>query len=194
MADMTESNTPETSKPNLDNLQIIGRALDFVEEYGFDPEMFYDVVRKPDTVPQRDPRALEVGYNIYRFRRGDITVVVGFMDMNAPAVMFVHLHTPEENEMHISYRHTGSAGEGGKAPTTIRAIQHWLKTEGCALEFSTSTAQRVTWNGIYVASLHLTPHNSGRALKNTYMSLRRKLDKIKTRAQIEASLNKNKES
>jgi hypothetical protein len=170
---------PQRRKPNFDNLFFYGAAKDFMDEYRFDAELIKDVVKHP-TDRSRDERSVEVGYNIWRFRRGDITVVVGFKDIENPMILFIYLHDPEDHTRGSSGSRT-SGGPATKDPTSVRALQTWLQNQGCTIDWDRkSGGMTVSWKGDFVGNLHLTPHTSGASLKNQFHHFRRVLTRMKT--------------
>lgn len=172
-----QNNTPR--RPNLDNLEFLGRALDFVETYNFDRNLLRDVVRYPES-REKDPHGAEVGYPIYRFRRGDITVVVGFRDLDEPHILHVWLHTPDDDNAQGTKG--GAGGPATKTPHSVSQLRGWLMKEGCRLEYKGS-GQRITYDGIFVGTLHLTPSDN-RGIKNSYTHLRNKLAAIKAKQRL----------
>ena len=170
---------PQKRKPNLDNLEFYGAAKDFVAEYQFDEELLKDVVRHP-TDRHRDERSSEVGYNIWHFRRGDITVVVGFKEIENPLILYVYLHDPEDHTRGSSGSRT-SGGPATKDPTTVRALQTWLRDQGCVIGWDRKTGgMTVSWKDTFVGTLHMTPHTQGASLKNSFHHFRRVLARMKT--------------
>lgn len=185
---MTYERKPAKVRPNMDNLSFWGAALDFIEETRFDQDLIIDVVRHP-TESYRDPKSMEVGYNIYRFRRGDITVVVGFRDMENPKIIYIYLHDPEEHRKTAKGSRTG-AGSGSKTPTTMNGLQTWLRNQGCVLSWEhKSGVMTVTWRGIYVGNLHSTPSGGNRSLKNMYHRLSRNLQRVKTEESLRQDID-----
>lgn len=162
------------TRPNLDNLDFLGRALDFIETYNFDQELLKDVVRYP-TSREKDPHSNDVGYPIYRFRRGDITVTCGFRDPEHPHILHVVLHTPEDNESHFGNAPGGSGVS--KTPTSLTQVRGWLQRQGCKLEM-TNTGQRVTYNEVFIGVLHQTMKNP-RQYMNFYTRAKNKIAAIK---------------
>jgi hypothetical protein len=179
---VTYGRKPRKVRPNLDNLEFWGAAEDFVQDTHFDRDLIKDVVRFP-TDTSRDPRSLEVGYNIYRFRRGDITVVVGFRDVVNPKILYVYLHDPEDHT-----RGKGTQSGGGlpsKTPTSVTDLQTWLRNQGCVMSWeSNAGALKVSWHGHFVGNLHLTTHTQGASLKNRYHWFRKRLSRVRTEAML----------
>lgn len=181
-------NQPKPRKPNFEKLDFWGAAEDFIEETNFDRDLIKDVVRFPDDT-SRDPRSMEVGYNIYRFRRGDITVCVGFRDPENPRIIYVYLHDPEDHT-----RGKGTRAGGGlpsKTPGSTQEMQAWLRKAGCKLEWDRRSAtMKVTWEGHYVGRLHLTVHQQGNALKNQFHHFRKRLTSVKTETRLRDDIEK----
>ena len=165
------------TRPNLDNLDFLGRALDFIEMYDFDQELLKDVVRYP-TTREKDPHANEVGYPIYRFRRGDITVVCGFKDPEHPHILHVFLHTPDEPDNTPAK----AGGAGSKTPATLTQLRGWLSKEGCRLEW-TGKGQRVYYSDIFIGTIHGT-YGLQTSIKNDYSRLRKKIAGIKAQESL----------
>jgi hypothetical protein len=179
---VTYERKPSKVRPNLDNLEFWGAAEDFILETHFDRDLIKDVVRFPSDT-ERDPRSLEVGYSIYRFRRGDITAVVGFRDTQNPRIIYVYLHDPEDHT-----RGKGTKAGGGlpsKTPTSTSELQAWLRNQGCTITWERrSGAMKVTWHGEFVGNLHMTVHAQGNALKNQYHWFRKRVARVRTESRL----------
>lgn len=156
---------------NISDITFLGRALDFIELYDFPTEILLDCVRHPDEVAI-DPHAMEVGYPILRFRRGDITVVLGLQRPQEPAITFVYLHVPNDDiPQHKGMG--GAGGVGGKVPKSPQQLVGWAQAQGCQVAFNGRGHWNISYNGVLLGSTGGTVHS--RSVMNDYSFLRKRL-------------------
>jgi len=74
-----------------------------------------------DRKPVLDPHSTEAGHPIIRFKRGDVTVVVGFRDPKNPKVLSVFVTKPKEPQ--FKQRTATSSGQGSSLPTSVRELK-----------------------------------------------------------------------
>lgn len=150
-------------------------ALDFLEYFDFPKDIVIDVLRRPEE-KTLDPSSEERGYPVYRFRRGDVTVVLG-AKYSVLTILYVYLHTPEDGtRQHKSIG--GAVGSGGKAPTSERQLVGWIKANGMTIRMGGKHRQ-VYYGDVYLGSISSTAH--ARTYVNEYQKIRRRYaaEKIK---------------
>jgi len=166
---------------NINNLNWLERAEDFVITYDFPKELLEDVVRAPGEITT-DPSSDEKGYKVLQFRRGDITVVVGLRDPEFPSVLHVWLHGVEEGDQHHVGKNPGYAGGGGKNPKSPQQLRGWLQSEGCSLVHNGRGHYNVYWRDILLGGIGSTM--KAQAVLNDYSFMRRRLAAERAKASL----------
>lgn len=167
-------------KVNFDNLVYLPRAQDFLDTYDFPTDLVEAVVRNP-TTRELDPYTHEVGYTVVRCKRGDITVVLGLQNLDEPAVLYIYLHTPDEDE-HQQSGARAPAGAGTQAPKSQKALLSWLQSEGCTLRYNGRGHYNVYLNDVLVGSVGGTVHKT--SLVNNYTWIRRRIAATRAKEEL----------
>lgn len=179
---------PDKIKVNLNNIVFLERAQEFLDWYHFPVELVLDVVRNPQRL-ERDQSSAQLGYTVARMVRGDIVVCVGLKDPDRPAVIYIHLTFPEENERQTRAGGPGGGDGKGKGPTSVRGLRSWLISGGCKLETGGSGHHKVYYNGQMIGSVPSTPSDNARSIKNAYSHLRKALAAAKHREHVGSTVN-----
>lgn len=108
-----------------------GDALDFAETVGLLVEDVESVVKDRRSSQEVDPRTAEVGYPVRRFRRGDVTVVVGYRD-SEPTILFVHVHG--RSHKHLAVRRADGRANASRAPKTWMQLRSRVVASGLRIE------------------------------------------------------------
>jgi len=166
---------------NINNLEWLERAQDFVDLYQFPKALLEDVVRAPGEI-KVDPSSEEKGYRVLQFRRGDITVVVGLRDPEHPSVLHVWLHGVEEGDQHHTGKSPGYAGGGGKKPKSPQQLRGWLQSEGCTLAHNGRGHYNVYWRNVLLGGVGSTMKTQ--AVLNDYSFIRRRLAAERAKASL----------
>lgn len=169
---------------NVSALVWLQRAEDFVATYSFPKDLLEDVVRDPDSVGI-DPSSEGRDYKVLRFRRGDITVVVGLRDPDAPSVIHVWLHYPEE-DFTVPMGKISKPGSGGgeRVPTNERQLKGYLMGQGCSLKPAGSGHIAVFWGETRIGTIPSTGHTNGEAIKGYYSTLRKRLFSLRAQESL----------
>ena len=180
----------QARKVNLDNVTWLDAAQDFLDTYDFPKDLVLDVVRAP-TSREMDPSSEEKGHPVVRCRRGDITVCVGLRDFDAPTVIYVYLHTPEDGH------HTGKApgfasGGSSKTPKSPEQLRGWLQSEGCRIEHNGRGHYNVYLEGVLVGGVGSTI--KAQAVMNDYSFMRRRLAAVRARLELEKARDERRQA
>lgn len=133
------------------------QALSFIDEYGADPEMIEAAVAHP-TSTGIHPQTAEVGYEILSYRRGDLEVCVSNMDPKNPAIAYVYLHLPLDQQPQHAKGPKGNRDTGAKdAPRSLRQLYGRIHAAGYRIDPGGHHPKVVRQDGSYVMSLPSTP-------------------------------------
>lgn len=146
-------------------------AKEFAASYGLSQEDVEAIVRSRIN-PQVDPRSHEVGHLIIRYRAGDVIVVVGYREVDAPMVMSVWVDHHHESKAKQGSRTPG--GQGKSAPTTVKELVKRVLASGYKVEMGGSHYRVVDKEtGDFLMSLPITPSDH-RTIPNAWRTFIRK--------------------
>lgn len=142
------------------------RAKDWLDTWGLTQADAESIILA-DTKPTLDPHSGEAGHPIVRFRRGDVTVIVGLREKERPKVLSVFIHIPGWD----TNKGTGNPGTGAgtSLPTSNKQLRRWIIDFGYRIEASAHDRVLDKTTGKFVMALPNTPSDS-RSLANTWRS------------------------
>lgn len=160
-------------RANMQNLTFQDEVLEFVDMYDFPVELIESVCWHPEEVTI-DHTDQERDYLVLRFRRGDITVVIGLLDPNSPRALYVYLNTPDGHVQNSSAPKKASGGSGSTSPKSVNGLLSWAQKNGFSIVRSNSGHTKVYMDERLVATVSGTPSDR-RSIPNTFAVLKRHL-------------------
>lgn len=148
-------------------------ALDVAYQFGLNEDAIEAIVRKPETVTV-DPSNATRAWTVLRYRRGDVSVVVGFPEDMPPRIWGVYLTLPMEGTGEKRGTQGANGGGGGsEVPKTMRGLRRRIVESGLVIRPGGSHDRVETEDGQFVAALPITPSDH-RTIPNLWTTLRRK--------------------
>lgn len=147
-------------------------ARDVAEQFGLDEASVEAVVRQPDRITV-DPSSVTREWDVLRYTRGDVSVVVGFPHDMPPRIWGVYLRLPMEGTGVKMGTQGAGSNSGSDVPTTMRALRRRIVGAGLKIRAGGSHDRVETEDGQFVAALPITPSDH-RSIPNVWASIRRK--------------------
>lgn len=147
-------------------------ALDVAEQFGLDVDAVEAIVRHPDRVAI-DPSSATRDWEVLRYSRGDVSVVVGFPHDMPPRIWGVYLRLPMEGTGEKQGTQGAGSTSGSQVPKTMRALRRRIVEAGLKIHPGGSHDRVETEDGQFIAALPITPSDH-RTIPNVWTAIRRK--------------------